>query len=71
VEREKLGFRRELHEKEQEAAFFQWAEKPANRSKILERLLTPEENHEELWRRNEAKRRRAKEILGIAIPPPV
>lgn len=43
VAREKRSFRREQHQKEQEAEFFRWAEKPQNRRQILDRLLTPEE----------------------------
>jgi hypothetical protein len=31
----------------------------------LEKLLTPEQNDAEIERRNEEKRRRVKEILGI------
>ena len=33
--------------------------------RILEKLLTPEQNDAEIERRNEEKRRRVKEILGI------
>jgi len=65
VEREKLGFRRELHQKEREAEFWQWIEKKEHRTKILDRLLTPEQNAEEIARRNEEKRRKIKAILGI------
>jgi hypothetical protein len=65
VEREKLGFRRELHQKEREAEFWQWIEKEEYRDQILEKLLTPEQNDAEIERRNEEKRRRVREILGI------
>jgi hypothetical protein len=44
-----------------------------NDEKIMEKLLTPEQNDAEFERRNEEKRRRVKEILGIhrilSIPP--
>jgi hypothetical protein len=36
-----------------------------NDEMILEKLLTPEQNDAEIERRNEEKRRRVKEILGI------
>jgi hypothetical protein len=65
VEREKLGFRRELHQREREAEFWQWIEKEEYRDQILEKLLTPEQNDAEIERRNEEKRRRVREILGI------
>jgi len=65
VEREKLGFRRELHQRDREAEFWQWIEKEEYRDQILEKLLTPEQNDAEIKRRNEEKRRRVKEILGI------
>jgi hypothetical protein len=65
VEREKLGFRRELHQRDREAEFWQWIEKEEYRDQILEKLLTPEQNDAEIERRNEEKRRRVKEILGI------
>jgi hypothetical protein len=65
VEREKLGFRRELHQRDCEAEFWQWIEKEEYRDQILEKLLTPEQNDAEIERRNEEKRRRVKEILGI------
>jgi len=65
VEREKLGFRRELHQRDREAEFWQWIEKEEYRDQILEKLLTPEQNDAEIERRNEEKRRRLKEILGI------
>jgi hypothetical protein len=65
VEREKLGFRRERHQREREEEFWQWVEKEEHRDKILEKLLTPEQNDEETGRRNEEQRRRLKEILGI------
>jgi hypothetical protein len=65
VEREKLGFRRELHQKDREAEFWLWIEKEEYRDRILEKLLTPEQNDAEIERRNEEKRRRVKEILGI------
>jgi len=65
VEREKLGFRRELHQRDREAEFWQWIEKEEYRDQILEKLLTPEQNDAEIERRNEEKRRRVREILGI------
>jgi hypothetical protein len=65
VEKEKLGFRRELHQRDREAEFWQWIEKEEYRDRILEKLLTPEQNDAEIERRNEEKRRRVKEILGI------
>jgi hypothetical protein len=65
VEREKLGFRRELHQREREAEFWQWIEKEEYRDQILGKLLTPEQNDAEIERRNEEKRRRVREILGI------
>jgi len=65
VEREKLGFRRELHQREREAEFWQWIEKEEHRAKILDRLLTPEQNAEEIARRNQEKQRKIKDILGI------
>jgi hypothetical protein len=65
VEREKLGFRRELHQRDREAEFWQWIEKEEYRDQILGKLLTPEQNDEEIERRNEERRRRVKEILGI------
>jgi hypothetical protein len=65
VEREKLGFRRELHQRDREAEFWLWIEKEEYRDRILEKLLTPEQNDAEIERRNEEKRRRVKEILGI------
>jgi hypothetical protein len=65
VEREKLGFRRELRQKDREAEFWQWVEKEEHRDQILNCLLTPEQNEQEMERRNEATRRRVKEILGI------
>jgi hypothetical protein len=36
-----------------------------NDEKILEKLLTPEQNDEEIERRNQETRRRVREILGI------
>jgi hypothetical protein len=65
VEREKLGFRRELHQREREAEFWQWIEKEEHRKKILEKLLTPEQNEAEIERRNEEKRRKVRASLGI------
>jgi hypothetical protein len=65
VEREKLGFRRELHQRDREAEFWHWIEKEEYRDQILEKLLTPEQNDAEIESRNEEKRRRVKEILGI------
>ena len=65
VEREKLGFRRELHQRDRAAEFWQWIEKEEYRDQILGKLLTPEQNDEEIERRNEEKRRRVREILGI------
>ena len=60
VEREKLGFRRELHQRDREAEFWQWIEKEEYRDRILEKLLTPEQNDAEIERKNEEKRRRVK-----------
>jgi len=65
VEREKLGFRRDLHQKDREAEFWDWIKKQEHRDKILELLLTPEQNEAEIERRNEEKRRKVREILGI------
>jgi hypothetical protein len=65
VEREKLGLRRELHQRDREAEFWQWIEKEEYRDQIMEKLLTPEQNDAEIERRNEEKRRRVREILGI------
>jgi len=65
VEREKLGFRREMHQKEIVEKFWEWGVKEENRVKILDRLLTPEQNAEEIARRKEEKRRKIKAILGI------
>jgi hypothetical protein len=65
VEREKLGFRRELHQKEQEAQFFKWVEKPEHRGQILDRLLTPEQKATETKRRKAERVRRVKEALGV------
>ncbi len=65
LEREKIAFRRELRQKELEMAFWQWADKPENRPKLRERLLSPAENLEVRTRRMEEKRRRIKQILGI------
>jgi hypothetical protein len=65
VEREKLGFRRELHQREREAEFWQWIEKEEYRDQILGKLLTPEQNDEEIERRNEEKHRKVRELLGI------
>jgi DNA polymerase III alpha subunit len=36
-----------------------------NDERIMEKLLTPEQNDAEIERRNEEKRRRVREILGI------
>jgi hypothetical protein len=65
VEREKLSFRRELHQKEREAEFWQWVQNEEHRDRILGMLLTPEQHDEEIERRNEEKRRQVKEMLGI------
>ena len=65
MEREKLGFRRELHQREREAEFWQWIEKEEYRDQILEKLLTPEQNEAEIERRNEEKRRKVRASLGI------
>jgi hypothetical protein len=65
VEREKLGFRRELHQRDRETEFWHWIEKGQYRDRILEKLLTPEQNDAEIERRNEEKRRRMREIIGI------
>jgi hypothetical protein len=65
VEREKLGFRRELHQRDREAEFWQWIEKEEYRDRILGKLLTPEQNDEEIERRNQEIQRKVKELLGI------
>jgi hypothetical protein len=65
VEREKLGFRRERHQQDRQAEFWQWVENPEHREKILERLQPPCENEEEISRQNEARRRKAREIMGL------
>jgi hypothetical protein len=65
VEREKLGFRRELHQRDREAEFWQWIEKEEYRDRILGKLLTPEQNDAEIERRNLETQRRVREILGI------
>jgi hypothetical protein len=65
VEREKLGFRRGLHQRDREAEFWQWIEKEEYRDKILGKLLTPEQNDEEIERRNQETQRKVKDLLGI------
>jgi hypothetical protein len=65
VEREKLGFRRELHQRDREAEFWQWIEKKEYRDRILGKLLTPEQNDEEIERRNQETQRKVRELLGI------
>jgi len=65
VEREKIGLRKEMHMKEIEAKFWERAANEDNRVKILDRLLTPEQNEEEIKRRNAEKQRKIKDILGI------
>jgi len=47
LERERIALRRELGQKKDEAAFWQWAEKEENREKVRRRLLTPKENARE------------------------
>ena len=66
VEREKLGFRRELHQRDREAEFWHWIEREEYRDRILEKLLTPEQNDAEIERKNQETQRRVKEILGIS-----
>jgi hypothetical protein len=65
VEREKLEFRRELEQKEIEEKFWEWSAREENREKILQRLLTPEQNNEEIERKNLEKQRKICQILGI------
>jgi hypothetical protein len=65
VEKEKLSFRRELHQRDREAEFWQWIEKEEYRDKILGKLLTPEQNDEEIERRNQETQRKVRELLGI------
>jgi len=71
VEREKLGFRRELHQRERETEFWQWIQKAEYRDKILDRLLTPEQNAAEIARRKEENRRKMRAILGLREPSAV
>ena len=52
-------------EKDLEAEFWRWIGKEEHRDKILDRLLTREQHDQEIERRNEEKRRRVREILGI------
>jgi hypothetical protein len=65
LEREKIGLRREWHKKEREAEFWQWSQQPENRGKILQSLLTPEQNKEEIERRKAETQRKMKDALGI------
>ena len=61
----RLSFRRERLQREQEADFFMWAEKPENRGQILDRLLTPEQKVKEHKRTIAERVRRVKEALGV------
>ena len=69
VEREKLGFRRERHQADRQAEFWQWIQTPAHRDRILGLLLTPEQNEHEMAQRNKERRRRAREIMGLPPDP--
>jgi len=69
VEREKLAFRQERHQKVRDEEIWQWVQKEQNRDKILERLLTPKQLEEEQERWNERERNRVREILGLPLKP--
>jgi hypothetical protein len=65
VEREKLDFRRQRHQQEREAEFWQWTEKGEHRDQILTRLLSPEQRNEEIARSNVEELKKMKAALGL------